>query len=106
MATKKKTEEELQLATHNRLKGTICYHMSSAISQTMCINKMLQKYREGCELQTDKIDIDSLQSSILHIRSALKSFDTLTRSRLSIGESPSSIRNYKPRKNRKPYAAS
>lgn len=102
MTHKKKTPEELELAAHNRLKGTISYHIASAISQLACIKRKLTEYRQGADC-SEWDDIATLISILTHIESATQNFKSTTYSRLSIGESPSSARNRLPRKKIKPY---
>lgn len=102
MAQRKKTPEELELAAHNRLKGTISYHIASAQSQLACIKRKLTDYKSGAEF-SELDDIDSLVSSLTHIEAATQKFKEITYSRLSIGNSPSSNRT-NTKKKIKPYA--
>lgn len=102
MAHKKKTPAELEIAAHNRLKGTISYHIASAQSQLACIKRKLGEYKSGAEF-SELDDIDSLVSSLTHIEAATQKFKEITYSRLSIGNSPSSNRT-NTKKKIKPYA--
>jgi hypothetical protein len=106
MATKKKTEEELELAAHNRLKGTICYHMSSSRTQLRILNEKLNTYLIGCTDTEEKQRVNKVLLSLYQISSATDRLKAYLYAQLAIGESPSSGRNYKPRKSRKPYASS
>lgn len=101
MTHKKKTLEELELAVHNRLKGTISYHIASAQSQLACIKRKLIEYKSGVEF-SELDDIDSLIVTLAHIESATQKFKETTYIRLSIGNSPSSKRTY-AKKKIKPY---
>jgi len=96
--TQKKTPEELELATHNRLKGTISYHIASAQSQLGCINRMLIKYQEGLTTGSEYLALKDVQTVLGNIIVAVDKFGSFTRSRLSIRNSPSSYRNKLPKK--------
>lgn len=102
MTHKKKTPEELELAAHNRLKGTISYHIASAQSQLACTKRKLSEYMQGADY-SEWDDIDSLIRTLTHIEAGTQRFKLMVYSRLSIGESPSSARNRHPRKKIKPY---
>ena len=97
----RKTLEELELAAHNRLKGTISYHIASAQSQLACIKRKLSDYMQGADC-SELADITSLISILSRIESATQKFKETTYSRLSIGNSPSSKRTY-AKKKIKPY---
>lgn len=98
----RKTLEELEHAAHNRLKGTISYHIASAQSQLGCIKRKLSDYAVGAKL-SEVYDIDSLIISLTHIESATQKFKEVTYSKLSIGNSPSSNQPH-IKKKIKPYA--
>lgn len=72
MAQSKKTPEELELAAHNRLKGTICFHTSSAISQLEVLNIMINRYLQGCEDIEERKRVNKILLSLYPIISAAK----------------------------------
>lgn len=102
MTQRKKTPAELEVAAHNRLKGTISYHIASALSQLACIKRKLAEYKSGAEF-SELDDIDSLLTTLTHIEAATQKFKETTYSKLSIGNSPSSKQTYTKKKIR-PYA--
>lgn len=103
MTHKKKTPEELEIAAHNRLKGTISYHIASAISQLTVLNEKLNAYLAGCTEIEETQKVTKTLLALYPISAAMKRFKTYTYTQLSIGESPSSARNRHPRKKIKPY---
>lgn len=106
MAQRKKTPEELELAAHNRLKGTICFHVSSTISQANCVLTMLNRFELTSEDTTELKTISELYESMVHIRNALNKYQSTVYVKLAIGQSPSSYKNRTPRSNYpkpKPY---
>lgn len=102
MTQRKKTPAELEIAAHNRLKGTISYHIASTLSQLGCVKRKLSEYISGAEF-SELDDIDSLIITLTHIEAATQKFKETTYSKLSIGDSPSSKRKYTKKKIR-PYA--
>lgn len=103
MTHKKKTPEELEIAAHNRLKGTISYHIASAQSQLGVLNIKLNEYLKGCDDIEERQRVNKALLALYPIDSALKRFKGYTYIQLSIGNSPSSKRTY-TKKKIKPYA--
>lgn len=101
MAQRKKTPEELELAAHNRLKGTICFHVASTISQTNCVLTMLNRFELTSEDTVELKAISELYESMAHIRNALNKYQSTVYVKLAIGQSPTSHKNKTPRS--KPY---
>ena len=106
MTQRKKTLEELELAAHNRLKGTICFHVASTISQANCVLTMLNRFEQSSEDTAELKAISELYESMVHIRNALNKYQSTVYTKLAIGNSPSSYKNRTPRSNYskpKPY---
>lgn len=106
MTQRKKTPEELELAAHNRLKGTICFHVSSTLSQANCVLTMLNRFEQSSEDTTELKAISELYASMAHIRDALNKYQSTLYIKLEIGQSPTSHRNRTSRSNYskpKPY---
>lgn len=102
MAHRKKTLEELELAAHNRLKGTICFHVSSAISQLQVIKRKLTEYKSGAEY-SELHELDCLINTLTHIEAATDRFKLTLYSKLDIGNSPSSYRSRPSRSKKQLY---
>lgn len=103
MAQSKKPPEELELAAHNRLKGTICFHTASAISQLHVINEQLNKYLIGCADIEERQQVNKVLLALYPITSAAERFKTYLYSKLDIGNSPSSYRNRSPQSKKQQY---
>jgi len=93
MTQKKKSPAELELAAHNRLKGTICFHVSSTISQANCVLTMLNRFEQSSEDIAELKATSELYAAMVNIRSALNKYQKLVYIKLDIGHSPTSCRN-------------
>ena len=93
MTQKKKSPAELELAAHNRLKGTICFHVASTLSQANCVLTMLNRFEQTSEDTTELKAISELYESMAHIRNALNKYQSTLYTKLDIGHSPTSCRN-------------
>ena len=103
MAQRKKTPEELEIAAHNRLKGTICFHVTSAISQLHVIENKLRDYYNGSNADGDRESVSSLLRSLAPIIATTKRFKIYLYIKLEIGNSPSSYRTRSPRSRKQQY---
>lgn len=103
MPKPKKTPEDLELATHNRLKGTICFHVTSAISQLRVLENKLKQFKVGCNDTDGRANTSTLLASLAAIQAATDRFKLTLYSRLEIGKSPSSYRNRSPRTKKQQY---
>lgn len=90
---RKKTPEELERAAHNRLKGTICFHVSSTLSQADCVLNMLNKFEESSESDSELKAISELYAAMIHIKNAIQKYQQSVYTKLEIGSSPTSYRN-------------
>lgn len=93
MTHRKKSQEELAQAAHNRLKGTICFHVSSTLSQANCVLTMLNRFEQSSHDDAEQRAISDLYASMIHIRSAISHFQRSVYTKLEIGSSPTSYRN-------------
>lgn len=108
MSTRKKTPEELELAAHNQLKGTICFHVASTLSQANCVLTMLNRFEQSSETTAELKAISELYDSMAHIRNALNKYQSALYTKLEIGNSPTSNRTRTSRSSYskpKPYGA-
>ena len=85
MPTPKKTPQELELAAHNRLKGTICFHVQSALSQLGVIENKLRLYYNGCDCSIEQIQVNRLIDTVHHLYRATNNFKSTAYSKLEIG---------------------
>ncbi len=97
MTQRKKTPQELELAAHNRLKGTICFHIASTISQANCVLTMLNRFEQTSSDTSELKAISELYESMAHIRNALNKYQCALYTKLAVGQSPTSHKNRTPR---------
>lgn len=90
MSSKKATAEQLDLAAHNRLKGTLCFHTASAISQLGITARKLEAFKTGPDSWEEIEIVNELLNTLTYIQQAVNRFDITLRRRLEVGNSPSS----------------
>lgn len=85
MPRKPATIEQLERATHNRLKGRMCYHLASSRSQLSELRLTLYQFSIDPKDNMEAEHIDQITTTLNHIENALEKFNLNLRAKLKIG---------------------